>query len=691
MREAESIWCPTEHQEATQNSTNTIISDAGAQEAEKLCLECRSIDFNKIFARNVDEYRNGRAVCSIGHISRMHSDCALCQFFLCALCESDRDFSIKPLLVVSSARRYFRLPRNFVLDFPVLFAIKPRWDPRPNTLYRIERCVTGYKGHILRAFILRLQSERFRSIARQIQPYIDYDMVKSWLGFCASNHSKLCTTGSLPSISGFRVIDCSSRQIILWDQRQHDEYVTLSYIWGATSEEFASNCNILPQKLPLLIEDSFRVTQNLGFKYLWIDRYCVPQHDSLDKHIQIQNMGVIYQHSALTLIAASSRSPLDGLPGVSYSCSRPQPHIQIGEHNLFISYDVEYEVRNSNWNTRGWTYQEGLRSRRRLVFTRTQVYFQCTSMCCAESLDIPLSSLHTADLQRFRDDIDVPMAFPRREVGRKLDDLPERIKEYSTRAFTFKRDRLDAFKGILAVFENMKPPIGNLLGLPLYPAPSKMLALTAGLSWVVHSFKKGDVRRLNTFPSWTWLGWEFRSEIPWLYFVEFYEFRTFQSSITDINVELKNGITIPWEGSGRHTLKRSTNSDSVACLHISGWIGMVRVPASESPGISWEDKSAMPLTTLAIRGGAVTRSAMHLEIPTIQLPEGRYYEFSVVILGYSNIHTFVMILTRSDGDESFERLNTVRVHYSIMSPNWRDDPLAHVKSLGFTLRKIRIR
>ncbi|XP_044724639.1 uncharacterized protein HRG_02535 [Hirsutella rhossiliensis] len=36
-------------------------------------------------------------------------------------------------------------------------------------------------------------------------------------------------------------------------------------------------------------------------------------------------------------------------------------------------------VRNRRWNTRGWTYQELLLSRRLLFFTDSQVYFQCMS------------------------------------------------------------------------------------------------------------------------------------------------------------------------------------------------------------------------------------------------------------------------------------------------------------------------
>lgn len=44
----------------------------------------------------------------------------------------------------------------------------------------------------------------------------------------------------------------------------------------------------------------------------------------------------------------------------------------------------------SQYWTRGWTYQEGVLSNRRIVFTEHQTYWECRSMASHESADITL-------------------------------------------------------------------------------------------------------------------------------------------------------------------------------------------------------------------------------------------------------------------------------------------------------------
>ena len=151
----------------------------------------------------------------------------------------------------------------------------------------------------------------------------------------------------------------------------------------------------------------------------------------------------------------------------------------------------------------------------------------------------------------------------------------------------------------------MKSPIGNLLGLPLFPARSDTLALTVELSWkvgfLIGFIKNGILRRFEWFPSWTWLGWDLCSDKIKLDFIRFEEIKTSQAFITDINVELKNGITIPWEDNSRDILKRSTNGDSAECLCSRGWIGRVGNVASDPLELSQEARSAeSPLITLVL-------------------------------------------------------------------------------------------
>jgi len=57
-------------------------------------------------------------------------------------------------------------------------------------------------------------------------------------------------------------------------------------------------------------------------------------------------------------------------------------------------------IPKTTWSTRAWTLQEAFLSRRRLVFTRDQTYFECASMNCCESLLEERMILHHRNTMR---------------------------------------------------------------------------------------------------------------------------------------------------------------------------------------------------------------------------------------------------------------------------------------------------
>ena len=60
---------------------------------------------------------------------------------------------------------------------------------------------------------------------------------------------------------------------------------------------------------PKVIKDAFLVTKKLGYRYLWVDRYCIVQDDAQEKHQQIKNMGSIYENARVTIVAAAGSDP----------------------------------------------------------------------------------------------------------------------------------------------------------------------------------------------------------------------------------------------------------------------------------------------------------------------------------------------------------------------------------------------
>ena len=215
-------------------------------------------------------------------------------------------------------------------------------------------------------------------------------------------HTRVCNAQRREEISlqHFKLIDCHTHQVVTAD---HADYVALSYVWGPTEDchEFSEQ---LPATLPWTIEDAITVTQNLGLRYIWIDRYCINQKQKGHAYLHMSQMDLIYQNAIVTIVAAAGKNPSYGLPGVSRRERRPQLRARI-RSTVFINHwpNTQSLVADSYWASRGWTFQEALLSRRRLVFTDEQVYFECNGMSCYETFQIPWESLHTSDRQSMED------------------------------------------------------------------------------------------------------------------------------------------------------------------------------------------------------------------------------------------------------------------------------------------------
>lgn len=211
----------------------------------------------------------------------------------------------------------------------------------------------------------------------------DYELVKDWLNSCQKNHDCACLGSPIVNLRGLRLIDCESRTIV--ETYEHERYTCLSYLWGCEADSDVKVTKALPQNIPKVVEDAMHVTLKLGIRYLWVDRYCINQQNQDEKHGIIRQMDKIYNRAALTLIAAVGDSPHHGLPGVRGTPRRLPYRLQVGSQKFHEFPNVEVEILNSKWNTRGWTLQECLLSSRRLVFTSSQMYFQCQKSHALES------------------------------------------------------------------------------------------------------------------------------------------------------------------------------------------------------------------------------------------------------------------------------------------------------------------
>jgi hypothetical protein len=347
----------------------------------------------------------------------------------------------------------------------------------------------------------------------------DTEMANSWISYCRLNHTTTCCLADLPIISSFQVIDCETETVIKAPPRC--PYTALSYVWGEGSitDSSLSSLKIAPK----VILDSIEVTKKLGFRYLWVDRYCIDQSDLLGKHEQIGQMDTIYASAQVTIIAADSDDPNRGLAGVRGTSRTPQPIFRGGSYQIVSSLQSsETMISSSRWATRGWTYQEGLLSNRRLIFSADQIRFECNSMHCCEAVHLPLDEMHDKTTGKFLSSVPSG-AFRLKNIGDNPWDFMQHVGEFSTRQLSFPADALNAIKGIFHLFEKGQYPLFQLMGVPIMPPyiyhygdnvekltlirRSPEAGFIIGLRWRhVPPFQSApdSPSRRHLFPSWSW-------------------------------------------------------------------------------------------------------------------------------------------------------------------------------------------
>jgi hypothetical protein len=407
---------------------NFSIMEASELQARKngICWRCRSID---MYFEDFEEEQNWTSSAFEVRWRDIGIDCALCNELKALL-----DPSGSPLLDILNidlalyANRYVRGIAKYIGS-----SRKKMW-----TLLT----------HVDSKFVDRVWLVP-NSIARHVDAELnDLSFVRSWIHECQGAHEEHCGYQRSPTLP-LRLIDCVSRE--LCELEPGVPYVCLSYVWGVSPGPKGDS---LPKQFPKTIEDAMWVALQLKIPYLWVDRYCIDQQNAVEQHHLIANMDIIYRGASLTIIAASGQGPHDGLPGINGTPRRQQYSQTMGtpEKSIIALKDPLFNIRNTVWHTRGWTYQEMSLSRRRLVFTEYQLYFQCNAMERVEAL----SSEKTASfgrqdsMQQFQSFL---RAFPNAHKDTTLSTLYRQLEEYYLRQISFVTDTVAAVVGIVNAFE----------------------------------------------------------------------------------------------------------------------------------------------------------------------------------------------------------------------------------------------
>ncbi|KAF4637187.1 hypothetical protein G7Y89_g893 [Cudoniella acicularis] len=347
---------------------------------------------------------------------------------------------------------------------------------------------------------------------REVGEVVDMELVSRWIQTCRESHGIVCTPRHMSKEVDdlmIRVIDIERLCIVTLPGRA--DYVALSYVWGATEQlrllqenykDFTQEFGLRSQvnKLPRTIYDAMDLTGRLRERYLWVDALCIIQDDPADLNIQIQHMNVVYGCATLTIVAAAGSDSNAGLPGLNPK-SRDVLSIarEIQGVSLIASLpDFASAISESVWESRGWTMQEKVLSKRLILFAEYQLFYHCNSATWCED-----ASWESQDPYFHLQPGWGAMSPGLREIGLPHHSLSgfEKytylVKGYITRQLSYQSDALNAFAGALTdLSKELNTPF--IWGLPAS-------AFDDALSWR-YVFQKASQRR-EGFPSWSWLGW----------------------------------------------------------------------------------------------------------------------------------------------------------------------------------------
>jgi len=369
---------------------------------------------------------------------------------------------------------------------------------------------------------------------RKMGPLVDWTLVRAWHTGCAGQHTKTdpltylggpthlaalstCNEPSQPfDMAGcvFRLVDVNRHCVVPVSLKP--KYASLSYVWGNTPRFLLQGSNVaelqttdslkrLAGDVPKTFLDSMEVTRQLGLDFLWIDALCIVQDDAADIQSHLARMDVIYNNAELTIVSAGPNAA-EGLPGCQ---GNPRPPRQLefaAEGVALVNTQPGFAetVSRSAWESRGWTFQEKVFSRRMLVFTDLQAFWQCHEATWFEDTvlepwednvtAVRLGERRHSMSKGFSSTLELTHGVhlpPSRHRYREL------VAAYLHRQLSFPEDILNAFRGVL------KQQVESDEGGDLWGIPRKHLAATIG--WR-HDTTKGSNRRPG-FPSWSWAGW----------------------------------------------------------------------------------------------------------------------------------------------------------------------------------------
>jgi hypothetical protein len=411
-------------------------------------------------------------------------------------------------------------------------SIDPRLDliRHYSGVVRVERAVSSrIRGRLVLALANNPGAGNFQNIRVLDREWFDLHVIKGWIDDCSKLHGEHCKnpmkiSRTIPDL----LVDVKRKCIV--KGREGLKYMALSYRLGNATpfrlrlhdlDTFRNNAILedvqILESLPLTVRHAILLADELGFDYLWTDVLCIVHDGPTALADQLDKMSAIFANAAITTVVAD-RDGADGIVGL-HGVSGPRDSTQLvfpirDEHLIIPEEEVIDDIHGGMaYHTRGWTYQEYIMSRRRLVLTDQQAYWVCQH-----------GKKNESDAHHTRAEYRVSKSIAESEFVRSgypdLARLADLLSRYNIRDLTYHRDALPAISGLLAVLSR------GFEGGFLYGLPERFFDIA--LSWQPHEIygfrsddacgmRRGSPRFWNPgstttdaseMPSWSWAAWQ---------------------------------------------------------------------------------------------------------------------------------------------------------------------------------------
>lgn len=514
--------------------------------ANGLCADCQSLPLDTLFTRLQTYGRLSQLYTCLGTLKEVwtRSDCAFCSMIKYTLSQHYGDSIVESKIQAQESCLLMMSPCPVDMTIDLAMGTKEKLQ-KPMALYQqlvaynprgTSLTPTEYDDYLYAPMVQLILSDKttntpYALFGKRVVPdSIDWDHVNRWLTVCQQRHSTradssdeigIWNRGQASGVSQLLVVDVLDDCVT--PLPNNEQYLALSYMWGGDQKLKLQKANRALMETPgflstpggqpsRTIRHAIEVTRKLGRRYLWADALCIVQDDDQIFLDNVSKMDVIYSEAWLTIVAAAGKDADGGIPGVTAEVVRTRcqmcvtvvpgprrepsslppteppdsPPITVA-NVLDNGGDV---INGSTWNTRGWTYQERLLSRRQLIFTTAQVFFHCRDGCrCREDR-------HLGDAQG-TEASSSDSFFLDFENSDLFAIFAQAVHEYTERFLSEPEDKIWGLFGILT-------RLARLFGAPFFfGLPSSLF--DAGLLWMpVGTCTRGDKR----FPSWSWAGWD---------------------------------------------------------------------------------------------------------------------------------------------------------------------------------------